>query len=160
MSEENRHGNDQLEEPTGAAPPPPPSDAIRALDRLVGTWDVNGGAPGTVRYEWMEGGYFLVQHVELEQFGQRIVGMEVIGNLRPFGEPASADVHSRFYDTAGNTFDYVYAVEGDTLWIWAGERDSPAFFRGTFAEGDRVVTGAWVFPGGGGYDSTMTRRAG
>jgi hypothetical protein len=138
--------------------PPGPSPEVRALDRLVGEWEVTGGSEGTVRYEWMEGGYFLLQHVELEQSGERIRGLEVIGNLRLFGEDPSADVHSRYYDTAGNTFDYVYALEGDTLWIWAGERDSPAFFRGIFSADGQTVTGAWEFPGGGGYESTMTRR--
>ena len=136
---------------------PLPSEELRALDRLEGTWQVTGGAEGTVRYEWMEGRYFLLQHVELEHYGQHIHGLEVIGNLRPFGEEPSTDVRSRFYDSMGNTLDYVYAMEGDTLWIWAGERDSPAYFRGTFDESGRVVVGAWVFPGGGGYDSTMTR---
>jgi hypothetical protein len=42
---------------------------------------VTGGAEGTVRFEWMQGGFFLVQHVELEQYGQRISGIEVIGHL-------------------------------------------------------------------------------
>jgi hypothetical protein len=38
-----------------------PSDQVKALDRLVGRWDVSGGAIGTVTYEWMEGGFFLLQ---------------------------------------------------------------------------------------------------
>ncbi|WP_246631387.1 hypothetical protein [Pseudonocardia nigra] len=137
-----------------------PSDAVRALDRLVGTWRVTGGAEGKVTYEWMEGGHFLLQRVALEQYGQRITGLEVIGHLRPFGEGASADMHSRFYDAAGNTFDYVYELEGDTLHIWAGAKGSAAKFTGTFDEGDQVMAGEWVYPGGGGYPSTMTRTAG
>ena len=32
----------------------------------AGTWRVTGGAEGTVTYRWMEGGYFLIQDVELE----------------------------------------------------------------------------------------------
>ncbi|RKS05093.1 hypothetical protein DFP74_0684 [Nocardiopsis sp. Huas11] len=134
-----------------------PSAAVTALERLVGTWTVTGGAEGTVRYEWMEGGFFLLQHVELAQFGESVTGMEVIGNLHPFGEPVGADVVSRFYDAQGNTFDYVYELDGDTLVIWAGAKGSPAYFEGEFdADGDSL-TGAWVYPGGGGYDSTMTR---
>jgi hypothetical protein len=49
-----------------------------------------------------------------------------------------------------------YEIEGDTLTIWGGERGSPAYCRGTFAEDGKSATGAWVYPGGG-YDSTMTR---
>lgn len=136
----------------------PPSAALAALDRLVGTWTVTGGAEGEVRYEWMTGGYFLLQHVRLTQFGQEVTGLEVIGNLHPFGEPVGRDVVSRFYDSLGNTLDYVYELDGDTLTIWAGAKGSPAYFQGTFSADDRTVVGEWVYPGGDGYSSTMTRR--
>ncbi|MGW1061743.1 hypothetical protein [Micromonospora rubida] len=134
-----------------------PSAELKALDRLVGTWTVTGGAEGTVTYEWMEGGFFLLQRVALTQFGQPVTGLEVIGNLRPFGEPASADVVSRFYDSTGNTLDYVYELTGDTLTIWGGAKGSPAYYRGTFSADGTTVAGEWVYPGGGGYPSTMTR---
>jgi hypothetical protein len=51
-----------------------PSLALKQLDKLVGTWKISGGAEGEVTYEWMPGGYFLVQHVDLEQNGMRIKG--------------------------------------------------------------------------------------
>ena len=135
----------------------PPSAGLRALERLVGTWRVTGGAEGEVTYEWMKGGYFLLQRVRLDQFGQEITGLEVIGNLHPFGEPVGEDVVSRFYDSLGNTLDYVYDITGDTLTIWAGVKGSPAYFEGIFDAADRVVVGEWVYPDGGGYPSTMTR---
>ncbi len=50
----------------------------------------------------------------------------------------------------------MYELEGDTLTIWGGEKGSPAYYRGEFSAGGNTVTGAWVYPGGGGYDSTMT----
>lgn len=134
-----------------------PSPELRALDRLVGTWAVTGGAEGTVRYEWMTGGFFLLQHVDLTQHGERVTGLEVIGNLKPFGEPPGEDVVSRFYDCAGNTLDYVYEIDGDKLTIWAGAKGSPAYYEGTFAPDGNIVTGEWVYPGGGGYESSMTR---
>jgi hypothetical protein len=28
--------------------------------RLLGTWEISGEVRGTVTYEWMEGGFFLV----------------------------------------------------------------------------------------------------
>jgi RNA polymerase sigma-70 factor, ECF subfamily len=137
---------------------PTPAADLQALgERLRGAWRVSGGAEGTIRYEWMDGGFFLIQHVELEQYGQQVKGMELIGHLRPFGEPPSPDIHSRFYDSAGNTLDYVYELEGDTLTIWAGEKGSPAYYRGTFAGDGNTLTGEWVYPGGGGYRSTSTR---
>jgi hypothetical protein len=136
---------------------PRPTDDLKALDRLVGTWTVTGGAEGSVRYEWMPGGFFLLQHVDLLQEGRKVTGMEVIGNPRPFGEPTGPDVVSRFYDSLGNTLDYVYELTGDLLTIWGGVKGSPAYFQGTFDAAGSTLAGAWSYPGGGGYASTMTR---
>jgi hypothetical protein len=136
---------------------PEPNPDLRVLDRLVGTWNVAGGATGQVTYEWMEGRFFLVQHVDLEQYGQRLKGIEIIGHEKPFGAEPGPDLKSRYYDSMGNTLDYVYELEGDTLTIWGGEKGSPAYFRGTFSADGNSCAGAWVYPGGGGYESTMTR---
>jgi hypothetical protein len=48
-------------------------------------------------------------------------------------------------------------MDGDTYTIWAGEAGSPAFYRGTFDAGGDVLTGSWVYPGGGGYAAVQTR---
>ena len=69
--------------------PPEPSPDLRSLDRLVGTWELSGDVRGKVSYEWMEGGFFLIQHVDLEQYGQRIKGLEIIGHERQFGAEPS-----------------------------------------------------------------------
>ena len=137
--------------------PPTPNPDLKSLDRLVGTWAVAGGAQGTVTYEWMEGGFFLIQHVDLEQYGQQVKGIEIIGHLRPFGAAPSEEIRSRYYDTMGNTLDYVYELQGDTLTIWGGEKGSPAYYKGTFSDDGNTLTGGWVYPGGGGYESTSTR---
>ncbi len=136
--------------------PPKPNPDLKSLDRLVGTWKVSGGTEGIVTYEWMEGGFFLIQRVDLEQYGQKIKGIEIIGHLQPFGEAPSADIKSRYYDTMGNTLDYVYELDGDTLTIWGGEKDSPAHYTGKFSDDGNTLTGAWEWPGGG-YESTATR---
>jgi hypothetical protein len=134
---------------------PAPNPDLKTLDRLVGTWKLGGDTEGTVTYAWMEGGFFLIQHVDMRLFGKNIQAMEVIGHPRPFGEEPGKDIHSHVYDTEGNTLDYVYDMEGDTLTIWGGERGSPAYFKGTFSDNDHNE-GEWTYPGGG-YKSTMTR---
>ena len=131
-----------------------PSPALRRLDKLVGTWELSGDVAGTVTYEWMEGGFFLLQRVDL---GEEASGMEVIGHERRLGEEPSADVKSRFYSGTGDTLDYVYELEGDTLTIWFGERGSPAYYRGTLSEDGNKLSGAWHYPGGGGYEAISTR---
>jgi hypothetical protein len=136
--------------------PTPPSD-LKALHRLVGTWKVSGGTQGQIRYEWMEGGFFLLQHVDMVSDGRPIKGIEVIGHLQPFGEEPGADIKSRYYGSGGETFDYVYEMEEDTLTIWGGEKGSPAFYKGTLSADGNTLTGEWVYPGGGGYQSKSIR---
>ena len=141
---------------------PQPNPDLKSLEPLVGTWKVFDpgnaqGVHGTVTYEWMEGGFFLIQRVDMENDGRKIKGIEIIGHEQQFGMEPSEEIKSRFYDTVGNTLDYAYEMEGDTLTIWGGEKGSPAYYRGTFSKDGNTVTGAWVYPGGGGYESTMTR---
>lgn len=148
-----------MTESTQAQQLPQPDAQLKALDRLVGSWRVSGGTTGTVTYRWMDGGFFLLQDIEMKDGdGRSIKGLEVIGRLRTFGaEQPSEDIKSRYYDTEGSTLDYVYELEGDTLTIWGGEKGSPAYYKGTFSEDGNTVTGAWHYPGGGGYDSAMSR---
>lgn len=102
---------------------PIPRPAIRSLNRLIGTWELSGDSTGTVTYEWMEGGFFLLQHVDMHLFGSDVKALEVIGHLQPFGEPPSPEARSRAYDTRGNTLDYVYEIDGDTLLSGAASPD-------------------------------------
>src|SRR5690606_3955168 len=94
--------------------------ALKRLgDALIGTWQVSGGTHGQVCYEWMEGGYFLIQHVNLGDSK----GIEIIGHEQPFGASSpGADIKSRFYGNKGETYDYIYELDGDSLTIWGGEK--------------------------------------
>jgi hypothetical protein len=138
--------------------PPKPNPDMEALGRrLVGTWRVSEDAQGEISYEWMEGGFFLLQRFDLVHGGRKIQGIEVIGHLQGLGEEPSPEIRTRVYSFLdGLTLDYVYELSGDTLTIWGGEKGSPSYFRGTFSEDGRVLSGGWVWPGGG-YKSTSTR---
>jgi hypothetical protein len=151
MSDDHAYTQDQHQ-------PPQPNPDLKRLDKLVGTWKVSGpDIKGKVTFEWMEGGFFLIQHFDFVQGGHKVKGMEVIGHLQLFGEQPSQDIRSRIYDTLGNTFDYTYEVNDETLTIWGGERGSPAYYEGKWSEDGNTNSGAWHYPGGGGYESTMTR---
>ena len=142
-----------MDAPARAATPNPD---LKVLDKLVGSWIASGDTDGTISYEWMEGGFFLVQHVDITLFGHRVKAIEMIGHLQPFGEQPSPDIRSRAYDNSGNTLDYVYEINGNELMIWGGEKGSPAYYKGQFSPDGNVNTGEWVYPDGG-YKSTMTR---
>src|SRR5436189_403432 len=137
------------------APASEPNPDLKSLDNLVGRWRVTGpDIDGHVTYEWMEGGFFLAQHVDFIHSGRKIKGIEIIGHEHQFGAEPSEDIKSRYYDyTTGDTLDYVYELENGTLMIWGGQKGSPAYFRGQLSDDGNTITGAWVYPGGGGYQA-------
>jgi hypothetical protein len=160
MAGNNREGERTTTEKISTGSPSQggsPHADLKNLDKLVGTWKLSGETSGQVIYEWLEGSFFLLQHVEMEHAGNQIKGLEVIGHIRLFGEEPGPDIKSRFYSSTGDTLDYVYELVDNLLMIWGGEKGSPAYFKGTFSEDGNVCTGAWDFPGGGGYSTTMTR---
>ncbi|MFG3711912.1 hypothetical protein [Micromonospora sp. NPDC047730] len=136
----------------GGASASTPHPALKTLEVLVGTWDVSGpGHHGTVTYEWMPGGHFLVQRVHLVQDDHTTSGIEYIGY-----DPGSGTLKSHFFGSNGEILEYVYEVADRELTIWFGQPGSPARYRGTFDAEGTSATGAWAWPGGG-YQSTMTR---
>jgi hypothetical protein len=129
MADENT--DSQTEQPIEPYP------GLQSLNRLVGTWRVSGpDIKGQVIFEWMDGGFFLMQHVDFVHSGHKVKGLEIIGYERGFGgaEPRD-DIRSRWFDNEGNTFEYTYEVTDDTLTIWGGERGSPAYYQGQVQQG-------------------------
>jgi hypothetical protein len=57
----------------------PAPDLEELGKRLVGTWEMSGEVRGKVAYEWMEGGFFLLQRLDLgQEDGQRITaGLDI-----------------------------------------------------------------------------------
>jgi hypothetical protein len=134
-----------------------PNPDLKPLDRLIGIWKQAGELDGEIRYEWAEGGFFLLQHVDFTHGENKIKGIEIIGHEQNFGAEPSTEIKSRFYSFLdGMTIDYVYEMEGDTLTIWGGEKGSPAYYKGTFSEDGNTLKGGWVYPGGG-YEAVSTR---
>jgi hypothetical protein len=143
-----------------AQSPARPNPDLQSLERFVGAWELSGDARGTIRFEWMEGGFFLIQHVDLEQGGQRHRGIEIIGHEHRIGGAPGREIRSRYYGYSdGLTQDYVYEVEGENLTIWMGEKGSDAYCRGRFGEDGDTMNAEWTYPGGG-YKVTGTRIKG
>jgi hypothetical protein len=128
-----------------------PHPELRQLDRMVGEWRASGGFHGVVAFEWMEGGFFLIQHVDAHGSGDQIKGTEYIGY-----DEDTQTLRSHYMDTRGANFTYTWQLDGDTIRIWFGEKDSDSYFKGRFAEDGESYAGAWHWPGGG-YEATLTR---
>lgn len=131
-----------------------PSPALGQLNRLVGEWDITGPfLNGSASFEWMEGGFFLIQRVDAGGGGRTIRGVEYIG----FDEDTQT-LRSHYMDIHGANFTYTWEIDGDTLRIWFGGTDSDNFFVGCFAPDGTSYSGEWQWPGGG-YSSTIIRRS-
>jgi hypothetical protein len=139
-----------------AEPTAPPADLKALGDRLVGTWEVSGEAEGETTWEWMEGGFFLIQRGWTRRESVEQTYIQIIGCDRmPGAEPADS-ITGRLYTSQGDTLAYVCELEGDTMTIWMGEKGSPAVYTGTFSSDGKTIEGEWTWPGGG-YKETMTR---
>src|SRR3712207_3624838 len=65
---------------------PGPNPALERLNVMVGTWDLKdresgpaGEISGRVAFEWMGGGFYLVQRVDIGHAGQKITGAKYVG---------------------------------------------------------------------------------
>lgn len=135
---------------------PQPDAGMKALDRLVGTWQISGDAAGSTTYRWLDGGFFLISEGEIAMGDFHIRTISVIGRDRP-GD-TSGDIKVRTFGSTGDASTYVYEIDGDTFWNWEGVKGSDTFFKGEFGADGKTLTGGWVWPGGG-YQATMTRVA-
>jgi hypothetical protein len=144
MAESNNHLAGQL--------PAEPYPELHQLDRLVGKWEATGGfLEGFMTFEWMEGGFFFIQHVDAYARGRHIKGTEYIG----FDEDTQT-LRSHYMDVHGANFTYTWEIDGDKIRTWFGEKDSDNHFEGQFSEDGDSYAGAWQWPGGG-YQATLTR---
>ena len=83
-----------------------PYPGLKSLNKLVGIWTVSGpDIKGQVTFEWMEGGFFLMQHVDFVHGGRHIAGVEIIGYELPFGaEQPSEHIKSHWFATTSASF--------------------------------------------------------
>jgi hypothetical protein len=137
--------------------PKSPNPALKVLDRLVGRWRMTGPeVEGQISYEWMEGGFFLIQRFDLVNSASRAKGVEYAG----FDEDTQT-IRSRLMGIDGARFTYTYEMDGDTLYYWYGDKGARWFSKATFAPDGRSASGRWHMPqsegGNEGYDYTLIR---
>ena len=99
--------------------------ALEPFDALIGTWDTEAThpefeavVPGTITFEWLEGGHFLVQRTrnDHELFPDAICVI---------GAPEDGDgLVMEYFDSRGVRRTYGVSIEGGVLRMW---RDHPGF---------------------------------
>src|SRR6185436_3111990 len=108
--------------------------ALQPFDALIGTWATeathprfDGVVPGSITFEWLEGGHYLVQRSrnEHEHFPD---GISVIG------APEDGDgLVMEYFDSRGVRRTYGISIEDGVLRIW---RDDPEFAQRAVAKID------------------------
>jgi hypothetical protein len=99
--------------------------ALEPFDALIGTWDtearhplLDAVVPGTVTYEWLEGGKFLIQRSRNEHE----LFPDAIGVI---GAPEDGDgLVMEYFDSRGVRRTYRTSFEDGVLRVW---RDHPGF---------------------------------
>jgi len=134
--------------------------ALAPFDTLIGTWateathpEFDGVAPGSVTFEWAEGGHFLVQrsHNEIEAFPD---------SISVIGRPEAGDgLVMEYFDSRGVRRTYGISLDDGVLRMW---RDDPSFaqrFSATLAHDS--FEGVWELartPGDWNDDVKVTYR--
>src|SRR5919107_4990235 len=109
--------------------------ALEPFEALIGTWDtvathpmVDAVVPGTVTYEWLEGGHFIVQrsHNDHELFPDATCLI---------GAPENGEgLVMEYFDSRGVRRTYDTSFEDGVLRIW---RDAPGFDQRLVVEVER-----------------------
>jgi hypothetical protein len=128
--------------------PPTPDPALRALDPFVGSWRLKGhligsdeeNIVGQATYRWLEGGFFLVQDIELDFAGLFDVQSHELVGYDPETEAFSSLV---FSNLAPTPLPYKWEVQGRRLTITVSYGPLDATFKGEMSEDGNSMSGGW-----------------
>jgi hypothetical protein len=126
--------------------PPGPDPALKALEMFVGDWEVTGrtigahedNVSGRLHFEWLPGGFFLQQRVELDFGGMQIAALEVIGYDPDTGRFPSTVFANMF----GEPIPYEYEIDGRAFTIRT-ELGGGATYTGSFSADGDTASGGW-----------------
>jgi hypothetical protein len=126
---------------------PQPDPALKRLDRLVGTWSMKGHLIGSTEeniigqatFQWLEGGFFMQQDIDLDFAGMKIKSRELIG-YNPETEAFSSLVYSNL---SPMPLPYQWDLREDTLTISVSYEPMNATFTGKFSADGGNFAGGW-----------------
>jgi hypothetical protein len=128
-----------------------PNPELKKLDKLVGIWNVSGEVCGQGSYSWMEGGFFLIQYVDLE--GAK--GIEFIGY-----DEENGILRSHYFDDDGKVIEYTYKVSESDYIISIDMPGIKGRFDGKYSNNGNIISGNWHWKQDGedmGYRAILTR---
>lgn len=136
-----------MQDSNGQPEMPAPDPALKRLDRLVGTWTMEGHLVGSTEnnikgkatFGWLPGGFFLQQRLRLDFMGLEIDSLELIG-YDPDTEAYRSTVYSNM---SPMPLPYRWEVGDDTLRISVSYGPMDAAFKGTFSEDGESFAGGW-----------------
>ena len=125
---------------------PQPDPALRRLDRLVGSWAMEGNLVGSdeksikgeTAFRWLPGGFFLEQRAHIDFAGLQIEALELIGYDAGTGTFPST-VYSNF---SPDPLPYRWDVQGEAVTITVSYGPLDATFTGSWRE-DGTFSGGW-----------------
>jgi len=147
---------------------PSPDPALRRLDKMIGTWNLQGhtldtedyNVSGRITFEWLPGGFFLKQTGVINFMGMDLEFTEIIRY-----DPATDTFPSLVYsNVAGQPLPYQYDVRDNDVTIRT-EFGGGATYRGKLSEDGNSMSGGWrpdegtAGPGNVAYDLTGTRAS-
>jgi len=127
---------------------PKPDPALKRLDVLVGSWTIKGrtldskedNIKGNAVFEWLPGGFFLQQRIELDFAGMiKIHSLELIG-YDPETKAFSSNVYS---DVSPAPLPYKWELQDDTLTISVSYDLMDATFKGKISKDGNSFSGGW-----------------
>ena len=130
---------------TGA---PQPDPALRALDHFVGTWEFKGhllgsdeeNIAGRATYRWLDGGFFLVQDIEIDFAGMfHVKSHELVG----YDAEAGTFKSLVYSNMSPLPLPYTWDVQGRDLKITVAYPPLDATFTGRYSDDGKTFAGGW-----------------
>ena len=126
---------------------PKPDPALKRLNKFVGTWEMKGrtlnskedNVYGRATFEWLPGGFFLQQRIELNFMGMELRSLELI-RYDPETQAFPSYVYSNMSPIP---LPYKWDVQGETLKISVDYGPINATFKGKFSKDGKSFSGAW-----------------
>ena len=126
---------------------PRPDPALKRLEKFIGTWEMKGrtlnskedNVLGRATFEWLPGGFFLQQRIELNFMGMQLRSLELVG-YDPQTQTLASNVYSNM---SPMPLPYKWDVQDDTLTISVAYGPLDATFKGKFSKDGKSFSSGW-----------------